>query len=256
MDEASALLAQKVKQDDQPPEAPKGRLLSKLNPASWFRGRKAAEPGVTALETLPGIASNSVPTETPPVKLVASRELTPAPVPRPLPGRRYTYRNPAPPSPGNRAKAAPYFAQALRDQRDGRLAEALEGYRKAVKADPSFFEAQYNLGLAAYELREVGPALSAYETALSIKPTADGVRYNFALALQEGSYFQDAANELERVLRDKPDQTRAQFCLATLYAEKLGQPTLARQHFRKVLELEPQHAQAAAIRYWLAANPE
>jgi len=33
------------------------------------------------------------------------------------------------------------------------------------------------------------------------------------------------------------------------------QPVKARQHYLKVLEVEPRHPQAGAIRYWLAANP-
>ena len=109
--------------------------------------------------------------------------------------------------------------------------------------------------MAAYSLKELSQSLSAYETALSINSTSADARYNFALALQQGGYFQDAARELETVLEQNPGEARAHLTLAGLYAEKLSQLGLARTHFQRVLELEPQHPQASAIRFWLAANP-
>jgi hypothetical protein len=47
---------------------------------------------------------------------------------------------------------------------------------------------------------------------------------------------------------------RVHFSLGHLYAEYLGRTDLARAHYRKVLEMDSQHAQASAIRYWLQAH--
>ena len=68
-------------------------------------------------------------------------------------------------------------------------------------------------------------------------------------------YALDAANELERVVEAKPEDSRAHLSLGNLYSQQLGQKEKARAHYQKLLELDPRHAQASAVRFWLAANP-
>jgi Tfp pilus assembly protein PilF len=92
--------------------------------------------------------------------------------------------------------------------------------------------------------------------ALVLQPQSPNARYSYAWALQKQDYLQDAANELEKLLAQHPDETRAHLLLGNLYAQKLGQPDLARAHYLKVLEKDPQNAQAAALRAWLQNNPE
>jgi protein O-GlcNAc transferase len=135
------------------------------------------------------------------------------------------------------------------------MTDAMAGYQEATRLDPSFFEAHYNLGLAAYDMRDFGLSLSAYERALSINATSADARFNFAFALQEANFPEDAARELERILAARPDEARAHFAVAKLYAEPLARVDLARAHYRKVLQLDPQHPQATAIRYWLSDHP-
>jgi tetratricopeptide (TPR) repeat protein len=253
IDQASALLTRKI--EEAPPEEPKKEkkhVLDKLNPANWFHGKNHSNDRAK-VEPIP--AENFDATPAPSATASRSGEKKDSSLPAPAPLRHYAYHSPKKPAPGNRAKASPLLTQGVQAQQDGRLTEAYDAYRQATKFDPSYFEAQYNLGLAAYQLRNVPQSLSAYETALSINPTSINARYNFALALQMGSYYEDAARELEKLLAQNPKETRAHFTAANLYAEQLGQPSLARAHYRQVLELEPQHSQAAAIRYWLAANP-
>jgi tetratricopeptide (TPR) repeat protein len=254
VEQARMLLARKS--DDVPEETavvPKRHVLDRLNPTTWFRGKRRnsttpTPPGATAdTRTDAGLESGSATGR-------RLEEVTPAVSVR-MPEKHYVYQSPLKPARGDRAAAERVFAQAVQAHRDGRLSEAVDEYRQATKLDPSFYEAHYNLGLAAFELKEDTLSLSAYEAALSLNPTSANGRYNFALALEQGGYFQDAANELEKLLGQHPDEIRAHFFLASLYADRLSRPDLARTHYRRVLELAPQHPQAAAIRYWLAANP-
>ena len=53
---------------------------------------------------------------------------------------------------------------------------------------------------------------------------------------------------------ENPSDARAHLSLANLYAQQLQQASLARDHYQRVLEINPKHAEAAKIRYWLAAN--
>jgi len=133
---------------------------------------------------------------------------------------------------------------------------ALTAYRKAILADPGYFDAWYNLGLAATEANDLPAALLAYEHALAIRADSLDGRYNFALVLKQANYLFDAANELERVLAAYPNETRAHLALGNLYAQQLRQPSKARPHYVKVLETDSHHPQAGAVRYWLSDHPQ
>ena len=122
-------------------------------------------------------------------------------------------------------------------------------------ADASWFEAQYNYGVLAYRLRNWPASLSAYETALAIQPDSADARYNFALALKAAGYALDAISELKKIVAVNPGEVRAQLALGNLYAQQLHDTAKARQHYLKVLELDPHNAQANDIRFWLSANP-
>jgi tetratricopeptide (TPR) repeat protein len=176
------------------------------------------------------------------------------------PTNRYNYRSPAKPPSGDRVAAEKVFAQALEAQRDRRLTDAVAGYRASIQADPAFFEAQCNLGLSAYDANDIPQSLYAYETALAIKPDSFSARFNFALALKKGGYVVDSARELERSLvvnkAESPTHlAEVHLMLANLYAEQFNQPSAARPHYLKVLDLDPNNTQATTIRYWLRENP-
>ncbi len=213
-------------------------LLARLNP---FSGRP--KPAVTN-ETAPEVRSA-------PVTNVAS---LPAPPPAPS-YPRYRYASPQLPKAGNRRDAERHFARGIAAQKSHQYNQALGYYQQAVDADPAYFDAYYNLGLAAYDLGRWKQSLASYEVALALKPESIDTRYNFALALKQAGYPLDSVEELKQILKGSPSETRAHVSLANLYAQQLSQARLARQHYLKVLEIEPNHPKGAEIRYWLAANP-
>jgi tetratricopeptide (TPR) repeat protein len=171
------------------------------------------------------------------------------------PPARYAYRSPGKPVPGNRADAERLFVQGEQAYQARRLSEAVQSYRLAAQADPSFFDAHYNLGLADTEAGNLSAALAAYENALAVRPRSLDARYNLALVLKQANYLTDAVMELERVLGMYPNESRAHLVLGNLYAQQFHDPARARQHYLRVLESDPHNPQAGTIRYWLAANP-
>jgi tetratricopeptide (TPR) repeat protein len=187
----------------------------------------------------------------------------PAPVilpPSPVNFPRYQYLSPARPAAGDRKAASAVFAQAQDAERNQKPADALPFYRQAAALDPSWFAAQYNAGVLAYRLQSYSTALSSFELALATAPDkpedAVSARYLFALTLKLANYVPDAENELKKILAANPDEVRAHLALANLCAGELRDPVQAREHYRKVLELEPNHPQAANIRSWLGGNPQ
>lgn len=208
---------------------------------------KKAWPDVTPLPATETAKPNAV--------AAAPKVIVPPLAPAPKPIARYAYRSPAKPKPGNRAESETALAQGLLYQQRRQLPEALAAFELAVKADPAYFKAHYNLAWTAYALKDWPTSLEAYEMALALDPDSTSARYNFALALKQAGYPLDAVNELARLLAKKPDDVAGQLLTANLYAQQLGGPSLARPHYLRVLELEPQHPQATQIRYWLTENP-
>jgi tetratricopeptide (TPR) repeat protein len=235
------------------PKAAKRGFFESINPLNLFRSREKPPMRPTPLGPAPSAAAREpAKPSTAAAEPVAAGAA--APVPTGPPGR-YAYQPPARPVTGDRAAAERLFAQGVQAYQAHRLAEAIQAYRSAVKLDPSLFEAHYNLGLAAAEAGNLPLALTAYEAALALRPGSVDARYNFALVLKQTNHPVDAADELERIVTSYPNETRAHLALGNLYAQQLDQPGKARQHYLKVLEIEPRHPQASAIHFWLAANP-
>ncbi|MBI5774384.1 MAG: tetratricopeptide repeat protein [Verrucomicrobia bacterium] len=223
----------------------KGSFLDRINPVNLFR--RTPKPDV-----LFNAGTNTVtdaPAATPAPPAVSAPETPPG-----SSSRRYAYLSPPVPAAGNQPAALAPFDRGLKAHRQGKLTEAVAAYQAALKSNPAFFEANYNLGLALHEQDDVPAALSALETALAIDEKSADARYSFSQALRKGGYHLDAANELERLLAERPEETRAHLALANLYVEQLSLRALAREHYLKVLELEPRHPKATDIRFWLKAN--
>lgn len=207
-----------------------------------------------------------IPKPAPPEPVVpAFRPAPPAPKPAPprvieevgpgWTGPRYSYLSPDAPTSGSRADAQMHFTQGLSMQRLGKNSDAVAAYQRAIRADGAFFEAYHNLGIVADQIGDLLKSTAAYEAALALEPDSVSARFNFALALQRGGYLRDAAVELEKLLVKSPDDAGAHFALANIFSQNFNQPTKARPHYLRVLELRPQHAQATAIRFWLRENP-
>ena len=230
-----------------PPKPPKRGFLDRVNPLNLFHSGERP-PHLTPLP------SSSPPGSAAPASALTTASST-AQTPASATASRYHYKTPAAPAPGDRAAAQRSFEQAIQAQQGHRLLDAVQAYQQATQADPAFFEAQYNLGLAATDAGNLGLSLNAYEVALAIRPDSADARYNFALVLKQARCFADAANELEKLVAAHPNEARAHLALANLYAQQLSQPAQARRHYLKVLEIDPHNPQAGPIRFWLAANP-
>lgn len=173
---------------------------------------------------------------------------------RQVAGTPYDYQSPDAPQAGDRKKADSHYQKGNREYLAGRISEAILAYREAVAIDPAFFEAYYNWGLSALRAEFTQDALQSYEWALAIRPSHRNARYNFALALKKGRHFNESASELQAVIDNHPDDVNAHFELAKLYANQLGDAESARRHYKRVLELNPNHPQAVSIRYRLSAE--
>jgi tetratricopeptide (TPR) repeat protein len=232
--------------------APRKRsLLDRLNPVNLFKGN----PDGKTVTPLPGASSG--PTEPaltlPPWE--GAGETRDLPVPNAAGYPRYTYRANVSFVEGDQAEAKRLCREAERLRLGGRLDQAAERSRAAIRANPASYEAHFSLGLVALQAGDLPQALSGFEAATLIQPDSDAARYNLGLALKQGGYPVDAVGAMQRLLQQDPNDVRAHLMLGNLYDRPFGAKSLARRHYQRVLEISPNHPEAASIRFWLKENP-
>lgn len=233
---------------DSTPTSSRG-MWHRINPVHWFSSSNQEtyeNSGVTPLPPENG-NNTTVAQASPKPKLIQ-------PAPPTFP--RYLYLSPRKPRPGDRKTATTAFTQAQDAQQKHDWQQAVDSYQNAARLDPSWFQAQYNYGVLAYDLGDFSRALAADELALAIQPDSVSARYNFALALKSAGYMTDAEIELKKVVASDPNNVRAHLALGNLYAQQMQNPARARAEYLKVLALDPSNPKATDIQFWLSANPQ
>ena len=224
-------------------ETPKKGFWQRLKPVTWFGD--TAETNATSVYGKSGVTPLATPAETRrPVQVILP--LTPI--------TRYQYLSPGRPATGDHRSASGAFTKAQLYEQDENWAEAMYWYGQASNLDPAWFDAHYNEAVLAQRIRNYAHALNSYELALAIQPGSVDARYNFALALKAAGHPVDAANELQKIVAANGNEVRAHLALGNLYAQALHEPARARKEYSKVLELDPENAQAASVRSWLNSN--
>lgn len=218
------------------------------NPIKWFSG-SSGEPEASGSGTRLTVSPEPIP---PPARLktgsIAGRPV----VPSAAVVRRYPRAFPSGLVPGDRSLAENQFAAGSEAYDRGDRAGAVAYYRQAALADPTFFPAQYNLSVVAYSLGDDNSALHAAEAAVLVDPLSVQAHRAFSAALIRAGYPQDAVEELQKWIQLQPRDVDPQLAAAGIYANQLGDSLRARPLYQRVLELSPDHPQAALIKSWLA----
>jgi tetratricopeptide (TPR) repeat protein len=153
--------------------------------------------------------------------------------------------------PGDRARSKSLVAEAIRARQARHFAESIRDFQDAIETDPTFFDASLQFGLNSIQDRDYATALESLHRALTLQGDSTEARYAFAWTLQKRGYFEDAVRELDKLIGQHPEDVRAHLLLGNLYADKLREPKLAREHYMQALTLDPTNAQATNIRAWL-----
>jgi len=80
--------------------------------------------------------------------------------------------------------------------RKGDFRAAIDSMRQAVREDPDFFQAQFDLGLLLHRNQEPHEAIGAYLRARELDPKHEDTHFNLALAYLETRQFRSARGEL------------------------------------------------------------
>ena len=133
------------------------------------------------------------------------------------------------------------LANALAAQ--GRSAEAIEQYQRAFELAPDNAEAHSRLGTVFLGQGRRAEAIDQYQKALETKPDFVEVRYNLANALAAQGRFGEAIEQYEQALRINPRYEQALNNLANALAAQ-SRFAEAIEQYRKAIALKPDNAEA------------
>jgi tetratricopeptide (TPR) repeat protein len=130
------------------------------------------------------------------------------------------------------------FSAGIIDVSWKRYAQAEQSFRQALEADPTNFDVQYNLGLAALKAGHFETAISTLQTALRQKPENADVLFNLARAYSGAGHDAQAAVLLVKAMKVAPDRADIMITAAQT-AERLGFYLDAASALEKYLKLKP-----------------
>jgi tetratricopeptide (TPR) repeat protein len=138
----------------------------------------------------------------------------------------------------------------------GRVANAVDHFRKSLAMKPASAAAHYNLATALTMAGSLDEAMSSYEKALELRPDYALAHNNLGAILFQRGQLEAASVHLREAVRLDPKNADALDNLGRL-EQRLGDPRSARQHYEQALLSRPDWTLAMVDLAWiLAASPE
>jgi tetratricopeptide (TPR) repeat protein/SAM-dependent methyltransferase len=125
----------------------------------------------------------------------------------------------------------------------GRLDEARSAYERAMACDPEYAAPHFNLGNLNSRAGEFAAAVSNYRRAAELKPDFADAFVAMANAFDSLGSKQEALDSYERALAIRPDYAQVHFNIALL-ATSLGRLPEAAASLRRAIELQPDYVAA------------
>ncbi len=123
----------------------------------------------------------------------------------------------------------------------GRIAEAIEHYQKAIEINPDYTDAHYNLGIALGEKGQLDEAMAHYQKAIQLKPDYADAYNNLANILAKKGQFAEAIVHYQKAIQLNPDYAEAHYNLGAVFGVR-GQLDEAVEQYRKAIQLKPDYA--------------
>ncbi len=140
----------------------------------------------------------------------------------------------------------------------GRVSEAIEQFKQALKIKPDYATAHINLGNAFVRTGRVSEAVGQFEEAVKIIPDRAEVHNNLGVALMYAGRMSEAIGQLGQALKIKPDYAEAHNNLGTalMYTGRMSE---AIGQLEQALKIKPDYAEAhnnlAKAQTILKSNP-
>jgi tetratricopeptide (TPR) repeat protein len=125
----------------------------------------------------------------------------------------------------------------------GKLDDAIAACRQAVAVQPNFADAHYQLGVVLARAGQGETAAASYREALRCQPQHAEALTNLGVTLAQQGRLPEAIDLVRRAIAARPTFAKAHHNLGVALAEQ-GQLTQAADSLRRALELQPDYAEA------------
>ena len=122
---------------------------------------------------------------------------------------------------------------------DGAIAE----YKEAIKANPKFYEAYYNLGVAGAKKGLYEEAILCYQKALKLHENYPQANNNYGNALRELGRMEEAKPHYLKAIEQDPGFAEPYSNLGNILQEE-GDISAAIAYFQKAIRINPDYAEA------------
>ena len=131
------------------------------------------------------------------------------------------------------------LGKILQDQ--GRHAEAIACYRKALELNPCYDEAHFSLADALHETGSVDDSILHYQRAVEFNPKFIDAYNNLGVVLSESNRLDEAISSFENALRLDSHSVKSARAFSNLgnILSELGEAGEAEQHYRQALSADP-----------------
>jgi tetratricopeptide (TPR) repeat protein len=132
---------------------------------------------------------------------------------------------------------------ALENQ--GKHDEAIVQIREAIRLKPEIAEAHRNLGITLARQGKPTEAIAEYHEAIRLKPAYAQAHYDLGFALQYTQrQLEGAIAAYREAIRLKPDYAEAHYNLGTIFCDHTHDLTASEAEFRAAIDLMPNYANA------------
>jgi len=140
----------------------------------------------------------------------------------------------------NSAKAFEYFCLGyMENEKSSRQREVVTGlFRNAIREDPNFWEASYNLGIAYFNDQDYNKALEQFDRIIAALPNFEKPYYGRALIHYRKDDYAKAKSDFERVIKFNPNDYKPYFYLGKI-STNLKQYGDAIKYLQKASEINP-----------------
>ncbi len=114
--------------------------------------------------------------------------------------------------------------------------EEIEAYKMAIRINPDYADAHYNLGLAYGELDMHKEAIEAFKQAIRIRPDHADAHLNLGVACHKSGMYKESIEAYKEAIRINPDYADAHYNLACSYS-LLGSVNKALESLGKAMDL-------------------
>ena len=114
-------------------------------------------------------------------------------------------------------------------------------FRKAIREDPKFWEAYYNLGIVYFNTGRYQQALEQFNQVITALPNFDKPYYGRGLIFEKQKKYQKAIADFKKVIELNPNNFKAYYYLGRIEIQKKAYRE-AEEYLTKARKLNPEYA--------------